>query len=89
VFELHRRCGLALAEAFALVTRNPAYAVGLGGELGEIAEGRRADLLIIASREAVQGGDAIPVVERVFVEGHPVFAVGYPSPTRDHAKQVR
>jgi alpha-D-ribose 1-methylphosphonate 5-triphosphate diphosphatase len=82
VFELHRSCGLGLAEAFALVTRNPADAVGLGGELGEIAEGRRGDILVIAYRENVQGGDAIPVVERVFVEGHPVFAVAYPQANR-------
>jgi alpha-D-ribose 1-methylphosphonate 5-triphosphate diphosphatase len=78
VFELHRACGLGLAESFALVTRNPARAVGLGGQLGEIAQGSRADLLIVAMREGVQGGEAIPLVERVFVEGRSVFAVDYP-----------
>ncbi len=41
--------GLALRpiEALAMFTRNAAYAVGLGGEVGRIAPGYRADLLVL------------------------------------------
>ena len=54
VFELNRSCGLDLAAAFALVTLNPARAVGIDDQLGEIAPGKRADILLI--RELVEGG---------------------------------
>lgn len=78
VFDLARDCGIELAQAFAFVTLNPARAVGLAGELGEIAEGKRADLLIIARHGGPWGDAMIPVVERVLVEGRPVFRVDYP-----------
>jgi alpha-D-ribose 1-methylphosphonate 5-triphosphate diphosphatase len=55
VFTLHRHCGIPLARAFALATLNPARAVGLDAELGELAVGKRADVLLI--RELVGTGD--------------------------------
>ncbi len=78
VFELERQCGISLAAAFALVTINPARAVGIDDELGEIAVGKKADLLLI--RELPQGVDepALPVVEEVYVEGRSVFKTSYP-----------
>ncbi len=39
--------GLSLEEALPLVTRNPARALGLDGELGSLAVGARADLVLL------------------------------------------
>jgi imidazolonepropionase len=39
--------GLRPIEALAMFTRNAAYAVGLGNEVGRIAQGFRADLLVL------------------------------------------
>ncbi len=39
--------GLAPIEALAMFTRNAAYAVGLGNEIGRIAPGFRADLVVL------------------------------------------
>jgi alpha-D-ribose 1-methylphosphonate 5-triphosphate diphosphatase len=61
VFELHRHCGIDLAQAFALVTINPARAAGISHELGEIAVGKRADLLIIRHREDSDEAEAARV----------------------------
>ena len=44
VFRLHRDGELPLWEATALVTKNPAEAVGMDGEIGTIEEGKKADL---------------------------------------------
>ena len=79
-FTLRDHCGLGLAASFALMTRNPARALGVLEETGEIAVGKRADLLVIGSRVEPETEQSIPVVERVFVQGHPVFAVDYPLP---------
>jgi alpha-D-ribose 1-methylphosphonate 5-triphosphate diphosphatase len=56
VFELNRRCGIDLARAFALVTTNPARATGIDRELGEIAVGKRADLLVIREHDGTGEG---------------------------------
>jgi len=39
--------GLRPLEALAMFTRNAAYAVGLGHEVGRLAPGYRADLLVL------------------------------------------
>ncbi len=39
--------GLTAAEAITAATRNAAYAVGLGDEVGSLAAGKRADVLIL------------------------------------------
>lgn len=49
VFTLHREHGLGLADATALATRHPARAAGLD-DRGDIAEGRRADLIAVDAR---------------------------------------
>ncbi len=41
------KMGLAPAEAVAAVTRNAAHALGLGHEIGTLAEGFRADILVL------------------------------------------
>ena len=54
VFVLHRVCGIDLAKAFALVTVNPARAAGVGGEIGSIAPGKRADLIVVRELPAAE-----------------------------------
>ncbi|MGZ8999115.1 MAG: amidohydrolase family protein, partial [Allosphingosinicella sp.] len=38
--------GLSWGDAFAAITSRPAEAVGMGGELGSLRAGRRADVVI-------------------------------------------
>jgi alpha-D-ribose 1-methylphosphonate 5-triphosphate diphosphatase len=65
-FELARRVeGYGLAEALRTVTVNPARAAGLS-DRGEIAEGKRADLV------RVHLVDGLPVVRDVYREGRRV-----------------
>lgn len=78
VFLLHEECGVDLADAFALVTRNPARAVGLDGSIGSIEPGKKADLLVVR-RIGCGNGGVMPVVTRAFVGGHSVYRTHYPS----------
>ena len=71
VFRLHRDGELPLWEATALVTKNPAEAVGMDGEIGTIEEGKKADLLIVSDEHA------FPAVEKVFVDGSCIFGCNY------------
>jgi alpha-D-ribose 1-methylphosphonate 5-triphosphate diphosphatase len=66
VFKLVELSGCPLHEMVALVTGNPARAVGLT-DRGEIAVGKRADLISVRQL----GG--LPQVERVWVRGHAAF----------------
>jgi alpha-D-ribose 1-methylphosphonate 5-triphosphate diphosphatase len=61
-FLLHEQQGLALAEAVAMVSATPAHALGLD-DRGEIAAGRRADLV---RARAIEG---MPVVRQVWRGG--------------------
>jgi alpha-D-ribose 1-methylphosphonate 5-triphosphate diphosphatase len=56
---------ISLSQAIALVTRNPARAVGLT-DRGELAEGKRADLV------RVSFDDGVPVVRAVWHQGRRV-----------------
>jgi alpha-D-ribose 1-methylphosphonate 5-triphosphate diphosphatase len=69
-FDLAARSVLSLGEAWRLVSGNAAEAAGLG-DRGWIAEGQRADLVLI--------DDADPTLPRVvatLVAGNPVYAAG-------------
>jgi len=64
-FLLHEQQGLALAEAVAMVSATPAHALGLD-DRGEIAAGRRADLVraraiegMLVVRQVWRGGSRI------------------------------
>lgn len=46
--------GVDVREAFLMASTNPARAIGLDGELGSIAEGKRADLVILNEVLALQ-----------------------------------
>ena len=57
--------GLDWASAFAAITSKPAEAVGLGGDIGSLRNGRRADVVIWS-------GDPLELssgVERVWIDG--------------------
>ena len=57
--------GVNWGEALAMITSRPAEAIGMGGEIGSLAPGRRADLVIWS-------GDPLEVTsaaEQVFIDG--------------------
>jgi alpha-D-ribose 1-methylphosphonate 5-triphosphate diphosphatase len=60
---------MGLPDAIALITTNPARAVGLGDSIGEIAVGLHADLCVVR-RDA-----GTPIVTQVFVDGCSVYAI--------------
>lgn len=70
VLKLPELAGIGLHEAIALVTANPARAVGLT-DRGEIAEGRRADLI------AVKWLGGLPQAERVWSGGKPALSAHF------------
>jgi imidazolonepropionase-like amidohydrolase len=57
--------GVSWGEALALITSRPAEAIGMGGEIGSLASGRRADVV-------VWSGDPLEVAsaaEQVYIDG--------------------
>lgn len=78
VFVLHRVCGLDLARAFALVTVNPAKAVGMDDMVGSLEPGKRADILVVREIGTGDGDATMPVITRAFVGGHSVYRTHYP-----------
>ena len=57
--------GVSWGEALALITSRPAQAIGMGGEIGSLAPGRRADL-VIWSGDPLEGTST---AEQVFIDG--------------------
>jgi imidazolonepropionase-like amidohydrolase len=57
--------GVSWGEALAMITSRPAQAIGLGGEIGSLAPGRRADV-VIWSGDPLEGASA---AETVFIDG--------------------
>jgi imidazolonepropionase-like amidohydrolase len=57
--------GVSWGEALAMITSRPAEAIGMGGEIGSLAPGRRADL-VIWSGDPLEGSSA---AEQVFIDG--------------------
>ena len=57
--------GVAWGEALAMITSRPAEAIGLGREIGSLAPGRRADV-VIWSGDPLEGSSA---AEQVFIDG--------------------
>jgi alpha-D-ribose 1-methylphosphonate 5-triphosphate diphosphatase len=73
-FQLAREGRLPLAQAWDLVSRNPARAVGLE-DRGEIAPGQRADLVLIDDRDPAR-----PALAATIVGGVPVMLDGRLAP---------
>ena len=57
--------GVEWGEALAMITSRPAEAIGMGGEIGSLAPGRRADF-VIWSGDPLEGASA---AEQVFIDG--------------------
>ncbi len=57
--------GVSWGEALAMITSRPAQALGMGGEIGSLAPGRRADL-VIWSGDPLEASSA---AEQVFIDG--------------------
>ena len=57
--------GLSWGEALAAITSGPAQAIGLGGEIGSLAPGRRADVVIWSGDPL----DPRSAAETVFIDG--------------------
>jgi imidazolonepropionase-like amidohydrolase len=57
--------GVSWGEALAMITSKPAEAVGMGGEIGSLAPGRRADV-VIWSGDPLEASSA---AEQVFIDG--------------------
>jgi alpha-D-ribose 1-methylphosphonate 5-triphosphate diphosphatase len=77
VFRLRDLLGRPLHEMANLVTRNPAEAVGIGGETGSVEPGKRADLIVV--RDIDPDGSGYPAVSDVLVSGKRVLSSGYRS----------
>ena len=60
---------MELPDAVALITTNPARAVGMGDSIGEIAVGLHADLCVVR----LDAGT--PIVTQVFVDGCSVYSI--------------
>jgi imidazolonepropionase-like amidohydrolase len=57
--------GVSWGEALAMITSRPAQSIGMGSEIGSLAPGRRADL-VIWSGDPLEGTSA---AEQVFIDG--------------------
>jgi imidazolonepropionase-like amidohydrolase len=57
--------GVTWGQALAMITSKPAQAIGMGGEIGSLAPGRRADV-VIWSGDPLEGSSA---AEAVFIDG--------------------
>ena len=76
-FVLHHDFKLPLEQAFAMLTVNPAHAVGVDDLIGSVEEGKKADLLVI--REVEEGGHRYPVITATLVDGRVVSRMWYPA----------
>ena len=89
VFTLRDECGLDIARAFALVSVNPAKAAGIADEVGSLAVGKRADVLLVHEIACGEAGTrTMPVVTRAFVGGHSVFRSHYPDQPLGYARDL-
>jgi alpha-D-ribose 1-methylphosphonate 5-triphosphate diphosphatase len=73
-FRLASRGVMPLERAWALVSRNPAQAVGLG-DRGSLEPGRRADLVLVDDEDP-----ELPVVAATIVAGRAMFVDGRRAP---------
>lgn len=72
VFQLHEEDQVDLAQAFRLVTLNPAKALGIDARYGSISPGKSADILIIRRLS-----DGFPSVDYAFIEGQQCLHTRY------------
>ena len=72
VFRLYRTSGVPMVDAVRLVTANPARAVLMDHEIGTLAEGMKADMIVVNELD-----DGFPVVTTALVDGTVVFTSRY------------
>lgn len=72
IFELASKYEEDLHALFQLVTINPAKAVNMAHEIGSIAQGKKADIIIIEQME-----DGYPVVTTTMVDGKVILQTNY------------
>jgi imidazolonepropionase-like amidohydrolase len=70
--------GISWGEALAMITSKPAQAIGMGGEIGSLTPGRRADV-VIWSGDPLEGSSA---AEQVYIDG-------VRQPLDDHQTRLR
>jgi imidazolonepropionase-like amidohydrolase len=70
--------GVSWGEALAMITSRPAQAIGMGGEIGSLASGRRADV-VIWSGDPLEGSSAAEVV----------YIDGVRQPLENHQTRLR
>ncbi len=70
--------------ALAMITSRPAQVVGLGNEIGSLAAGRRADV-VIWSGDPLEGASA---AEQVFIDGVQQPLVTHQTRLRDRYRDV-
>jgi alpha-D-ribose 1-methylphosphonate 5-triphosphate diphosphatase len=70
-FKLHKQYDLPLWDTVKLITAIPADAVGIGNETGSIAEGKRADLII------VDAAGSFPNIVAVITNGKASMVLDY------------
>ncbi|CAB1253069.1 Alpha-D-ribose 1-methylphosphonate 5-triphosphate diphosphatase [Ruminococcaceae bacterium BL-6] len=71
VFQMAGRYGIPLADMVAMATLNPAKAVGADREIGSIAPGKKADILIVRKIGSV------PYVASSIIDGNVIFQSMY------------
>lgn len=71
VYKLYEQGILPLHEAVRMASHNPAVAMGVADQVGSIAPGQQADLLLVNRR------GRIPSVESVFIAGERVSSIRY------------
>ncbi len=72
IFEMNKNYGEDLHHLFQLVTINPARAVNMEDELGSIAVGKKADLLVIEQMD-----DGFPIITSTMVDGKLIMQTNY------------
>jgi alpha-D-ribose 1-methylphosphonate 5-triphosphate diphosphatase len=71
VYKLNREYSIPLWKAINFVTLNPAKALGIDHDFGSVAEGKKADILMIKIL------DKKPVITKVFIDGKLVSELNY------------
>lgn len=71
IFLLEERGACTLPEAVRMVNLNPAKALGIDKEYGQIAPGKRADLIIVHKE------NQLPVLTKCFIDGNVVLQFEY------------
>jgi alpha-D-ribose 1-methylphosphonate 5-triphosphate diphosphatase len=79
VFMLHEKENIPLHEALAMVTANPAAALGISDQVGSIEKGKMADLVFVKLH------NGYPLVQRTLVNGETIY---FAKPFHTQAKEI-